>query len=624
MGRSIQVLHVDDEPDFAELTVTVLEQMGEGFSVDTATSATEGVELLAQRAFDCVVSDYEMPRTNGIEFLQQVRETHPDLPFLLFAGKGSEAVASDAISAGVTDYLQKRGGREQYELLANRITRAVEQYRTERELERQNDLFRKAQDIANVGAWEYDAETEEYYVTDQVLKIHGLPAEAKLPPERSMQYYHPEDRPEIREAFERGVEEGEPYDLELRLIDDDGELRWVRTRGFPQFEDGSVIRLRGSTQDVTERKQRQSVLRALHEDATEIQTAETVEEICEYTVSAAAEILQMDLCTVVVREGEWLVPRASSAETLPDGSRPMRIDQGLAGKTYGSGEAQVVDDAQSSEDTDPAKETYRSGISVPLGDHGVFQAVSTEAGAFDEEDVDVLELLLSHTENAMDRIERERELKRRNDRLEEFASIVSHDLRNPLNVAQLHLEMFEQGDGDEDFDAVERSHDRMESLIDELLTLARAGERVDDPELVNLEELVRACWQNVDTEAATLEATTDRTLRADEFRLQQLLENLFRNSVEHGATAEAEDDESVRVRVGDLEDGFYVADDGPGIPPETRGEIFESGFTTEEGGTGFGLAIVRDIVQAHGWEITVGESEAGGARFDIRDVDGGA
>jgi len=128
MVDSTRLLHVDDEPDFAELTAVYLEREGDRFDIETATSASEGLVLLDDD-IDCIVSDYDMPGMNGIEFLEAVRGEYPDVPFVLFTGKGGEEVASEAISAGVTDYLQKRGGSEQYELLANRISNAVEQTR---------------------------------------------------------------------------------------------------------------------------------------------------------------------------------------------------------------------------------------------------------------------------------------------------------------------------------------------------------------------------------------------------------------------------------------------------------------------------------------------------------------
>jgi signal transduction histidine kinase len=213
-----------------------------------------------------------------------------------------------------------------------------------------------------------------------------------------------------------------------------------------------------------------------------------------------------------------------------------------------------------------------------------------------------------------ERRERERELRRERDRLEEFASIVSHDLRSPLSVAEGNLELAaETGDLDR-LDAVMDAHDRMRTLIEDILTLAREGKTVTEFEPVDLGDIVPACWANAADHEATLDVQTNGTVYADESRLQQLFENLFRNAVEHGG-------EDVAVTVGCLDDGFYVADDGPGIAEERRDEVFESGVTTTSDGTGFGLTIVAEIVDAHGWDVDVTESEAGGARFEIRGVD---
>jgi len=150
----VRVLHVDDDPDFADLTATFLERHGERFEVETAVSADEGMALFADGTFDCVVSDYDMPGTDGIAFLEQVRAEHPEVPFVLFTGKGSEEVASEAIARGVTDYLQKGTGTERYELLANRIENAVEQYRARRRAETLDRIHSLHRDVtqALIGA----------------------------------------------------------------------------------------------------------------------------------------------------------------------------------------------------------------------------------------------------------------------------------------------------------------------------------------------------------------------------------------------------------------------------------------------------------------------------------------
>ncbi|GAA0220514.1 sensor histidine kinase [Halobaculum roseum] len=218
--------------------------------------------------------------------------------------------------------------------------------------------------------------------------------------------------------------------------------------------------------------------------------------------------------------------------------------------------------------------------------------------------------ILAVVRDITDRKERERELERKNERLEEFASVVSHDLRNPLNVAQGRLGLVREECDSEHLGAVERAHERMETLIEDLLALAREGDATMDPKDVALAEITARCWQNVETPAATLQIDASRTIRADRARLQQLLENLIRNAVEHG-------DGDVTVRVGELADGFFIEDDGPGIPEETRTRIFEAGYTTGHEGAGYGLQIVNEIAVAHGWEIDVTESEDGGARFEI-------
>ncbi|WP_435065502.1 sensor histidine kinase [Halobaculum sp. EA56] len=216
-----------------------------------------------------------------------------------------------------------------------------------------------------------------------------------------------------------------------------------------------------------------------------------------------------------------------------------------------------------------------------------------------------------------ERKQRERDLQRQNERLDSFAGVVSHDLRNPLNVAQGYLDIIKEDvDGDE-VALIESALDRMEILITDLLTLARGGDDIDDLAPVDLGAAATDAWDSVETGSATLdsEESTDATVTADRRRLQQLLENLFRNAIEHGG-------EDVTVTVGVCADrsGFFVADTGPGIDPDMTEELFEPGRTTKSDGTGFGLAIASEIAQAHGWEISATESESGGARFEFSGV----
>ena len=210
----------------------------------------------------------------------------------------------------------------------------------------------------------------------------------------------------------------------------------------------------------------------------------------------------------------------------------------------------------------------------------------------------------------LERHHQQQELRRQNERLERFAHVVSHDLRNPLGVAQGRIELI---DDDQHAPIVADNLDRMEAIIDDVLTLAREGQAVEETEPVDIEVLAINCWENVQTAAANLSVTDPLVVHADEGRLQQLLENLFRNSIEHVG-------DDVAITIGRLPDGFYVADDGPGIDPDNREEIFEAGYTTNPDGTGFGLNIVKEIAHAHGWEVAIADSADGGARFEFTGV----
>ncbi len=168
----VRVLHVDDEPDVSELTKVCLERVDEDFSVHPVTNVVEALAYLNEEPVDCIISDYDMPNTDGIEFLEIVREKHSDLPFILFTGKGSEEVASEAIAAGVTDYMQKGMGTDQYELLANRVRNVVERYRTRQQFWQALSWYQRLveQDLAGVFIVQ---DGEFIYVNERFADIFG-------------------------------------------------------------------------------------------------------------------------------------------------------------------------------------------------------------------------------------------------------------------------------------------------------------------------------------------------------------------------------------------------------------------------------------------------------------------
>ncbi len=258
------------------------------------------------------------------------------------------------------------------------------------------------------------------------------------------------------------------------------------------------------------------------------------------------------------------------------------------------------------------------GAPVYLGDEVYgslcFYDTETRTTEFSLWDVTLVDLLAQWVSYELQRRRDTERLRRQNEKLDRFASIVSHDLRNPLNVLSGSLDLARETDDEEHFDRAENAVERMEALIDDMLALARLGDSIDETERIALAEVAQESWVGVETAVGNLAVETDAVVLADRSRLRQLLENLFRNSVEHN-------EEAVTVTVGSTPSGFSVADDGVGIDADSREQVFESGFSTSETGTGFGLAIVEEIADAHGWDVTLTESESGGARFEFTDVD---
>ncbi|MDZ7745822.1 MAG: PAS domain-containing sensor histidine kinase [Halobacteriales archaeon] len=213
-----------------------------------------------------------------------------------------------------------------------------------------------------------------------------------------------------------------------------------------------------------------------------------------------------------------------------------------------------------------------------------------------------------------DRVEHRRELEEKIERLDRFASVISHDLRNPLSIIRGHATLAKETGKPEHFETIEEAVDRMDDMLSDLLQLTREGDIIGDRTTVEVEALARRAWTDRNSTAGTLEIHASRTITADPDRMCELFENLFENALEHAG-------EDVTIRVGTIEtadqSGFYIEDNGVGIPPEERDTVFEWGQTSTADGTGFGLAIVAEIVAAHGWEIDICASETGGTRVEI-------
>jgi len=412
---------------------------------------------------------------------------------------------------------------------------------------------------------------------------------------------------------------GEPIrGKEIRRETKDGEELDLLLSVAPiTAPDGEITSILAVLEDITEQKRLESKLRSLQETAQRLSGARSSDEIGDIAIEAAAETLGFELTGIweYADQADELVPLATSAATRELLGELPRLESGeaLAWEAFEASELRKYDDIQSEVTLGEADAQLRSGLFVPLGEFGLIGVGTSQEQTFSDTDMDLFQILGATVEAAFTRASRETELKRQNERLDEFASVVAHDLRNPLSIAIGFLDIVEETGDLSHLDRIEAAHDRMERLIDDLLTLARGESTVTDTKQIDLGTVTTEAWGYVDTAEATLTvADTAPTVAGDASRLTQLFENLFRNAIEHGG-------EAVTVTVGELDGGvgFYVADDGDGIPPSKREEVLEHGVTSTKGGTGFGLSIVEDIAKAHGWSVRVTEGTAGGARFEF-------
>ena len=424
------------------------------------------------------------------------------------------------------------------------------------------------------------------YVSPSAERILDRTPEA-LVGSHAFDHVHPGDTDRVVEEF--GKMMGTPgcrTSVEFRYERGDGEWIWAEARGKNLLEHPRIEGALVYTRDVTERRERERELR--QEQAFTEASLESVAD--------AYWVIDPEGYVTRWSDEDGSVTGYTSEEAVGMHSSAFHPDEHV------SRIRDAIEEMKSKGWTAVEADLKRKdGTRVPYRFTGT--AVTDDDGE--------IESMCGVGRDISERKRREAELRRQTERLEEFIDAVSHDLRNPINVVRGRLDLAEETGEAEQFDRCREAVARIEELIDELVTLGRLGRPVEeDVSTVDLGDVADRCWETVRTPAATLEVEEDTTIRADEDRLRRLLENLFRNAVEHG-------EEGAAVIVGSLPRGFYVSDDGPGIPPEDRESVFERGYSTSEEGDGIGLSIVREVAEAHGWDVRITESDAGGARFEV-------
>ncbi len=369
-------------------------------------------------------------------------------------------------------------------------------------------------------------------------------------------------------------------------------------------------------------------LRSLQEITRELMTASTTDDIVDLSLTACVDVLGMPISVFWLYDDERDVLVAYRQTeygyvvmgTLPPD--PFERGEGIVWRAVESGEVRYWEDLW-----DLGEELYnpdtdlRSEIDVPLGEYGVLGMGSMSPGEFDEADVDMCRILGRAVESAFKRADRERALEYKTEQLEAMAEVVSHDLRTPLDVGATRLRLLDEtlADAplrqptreavDDHVASIEASLDRASDIAGELLSMTGDEARATQPTTSDIRTVATTVWETVETGDLDLEVRGSRTVEADESQLRHVFENCIRNVVDHA--------DATCVRIGATSNGFFVEDDGVGIPADRRDRVVERGFTTTGDGNGLGLAIVDEIAAEHGWHVTIAEGSDGGVRIEV-------
>ncbi|WP_276253926.1 hybrid sensor histidine kinase/response regulator [Halomontanus rarus] len=604
----IRVLHVDDDPGLLELSARFLERATDRLSVATESDPVRALERLSTESVDCLVSDYQMPELNGLELLDAVHDRYPTLPFVFFTGCRSEMDVSDVFSRGATDVLEKNRPAEQYELLAHRVVDAVERARARRELsERERNRsgneapFRNPTASLNGASSPTDEIADHVAVgvctcTDEGRVTYANDAFASLI-DRDSESLRWTD---LREHFD-GLE-SDAFDPEAqRRLEIEPKLG----------EDGADERVLSVTITPVEpsRRERGGGPNGPNDRTASVLTCEDVTERVAYEHDShlLEALFEQIPAHLYVKDEAARHVRISNEYPNPDeviGKTDVEVYGAERGTKSYERDLRIVD-------------TGEPMINVVEGNPETHRYFLSSKVPWRNDDGEI-KGLIGITRDITERKRHQRQLERQNDRLRTVASVISHDIRNPLNLASGKLQLLEDECGIESVHLSDAQHslDRTHDLLESLLSLVKHGQWVAETDPVSVETVTGLCWRHVAAGAGVLELDQEFYVVGDEDRLLQLFENLFRNAALHAGS-------DVTIRVGPLEDwsGFYVEDDGPGIPADERERVFESGYTTSTEGTGFGIPIIEVIAEAHGWDVRLTDGRTGGARFEFVGVD---
>jgi PAS domain S-box-containing protein len=619
----VNVLLVDDNQAFLDLCCRRLESISD-FSVFTALGCDEALDLLESQEFDVVLSDYLLTCKDGLDFFERF-ESGFDIPLVLMTSQEDPELIEEAFEKGADEYVSKDLSSADYIALKNRIRNLIEGKESEKgdwTWFDDGSLLKQVIGLAPVSIKIKDSEGRIVLANEAFADVMETDVEDLIGETFESSSLTDEQVEVIEETDRHVLENDEKVNIDEQYLTNNlGEEIILRTTKIPFSPEGSsdeyVLTV---ASDITDQKRREQALENILSASREMAGARSIQDVAEVAVDALDHSREMDASGVALHdsnEGVFKTVAISQDKDIFSDLPELDQDASLAGEVFNQGEAKFYEDLSSEEVLNPDTD-IQSEFIMPLGDYGVLISGSTDKRAFDREDINLIEIFGSRIEAALDRAqreqdlrERENQLERQNRRLNKFASIISHDLRNPLNIAKGYLDMsIDKYEDDEDLKEVDSALERMDRIIESLLTLARHTDDLNK-EKVSMHEICEDAWSFSKVEGAELNIEDKFEVYADRDKLMHILENLFTNANEHGG-------ENVVVTVGELENGFFIENDGDPIPEDLRQHIFEFGYTGSEEGTGLGLSIVKSIVEFHDWELELKHDESRGPRFEFK------
>jgi PAS domain S-box-containing protein len=550
-----------------------------------AKSLDAGVTILTDNAIDLLLLDLGLPESEGTETYERARERFPDVPIVVLTNLDDDQAAVEILNRGAQDYLNKQSLNERNLIRAVRY--AVERWERQRELEQNREFLQQTQEVAAIGGWKVNFRTETQQWTDEVYRIHGLSLDADPTVKDGFGAYHPDDQNTIREAFERLTTEGESYDLELRIVRTDDEIRWVRTIGDPVYEDGEIVGAHGTMQDITGRKEREQ----------EMERHRNVIQAVDDGVYALDETGHFELVNNAMTE----LTGYDTEELRGEHTSYIKSDE-MVERAESTVQSMIFDDDEDDEVTFELEVQRSDGSEFPAEDHMTLLW---------DDDGERFEGTAGVIRNITERKKREQELQTVSEQLEVLNRILRHDIQNDTQAIQLWVKELQTELSEEHQGAlrrIEQTNEHIQELTENSRALIQAltqGELETKP--VHLDEIVRSELESARSRYPDAELTVDGSLSdtmvSANGTLSSVVRNLLNNAFQHN-----QGEVTVTVQL-EQEDGFVqlcVLDNGTGVPDDQKDKIFGKGERgMESEGTGIGLYLVNQLAQSYGGEVWV-------------------